>query len=146
MEVLSSRILLRPTNPARSHAFYGDVLGLAVYREFGTPEHRGVVYFLGNGLLEVSGRAERPPRDSISGSRCGTSPVKRSGWPALVSRSPDRLDGALGTGRDVDRRSRRRADRRGGGARGPPTSPGPALNSQEQHAIGPQRSGDGCCP
>jgi predicted enzyme related to lactoylglutathione lyase len=61
MEVLSSRILLRPTNPARSHAFYRDVLGLAVYREFGPPEHRGVVYFLGNGLLEVSGRAERPP-------------------------------------------------------------------------------------
>jgi catechol 2,3-dioxygenase-like lactoylglutathione lyase family enzyme len=61
MDVLSSRILLRPTDPARSHAFYGDVLGLAVSREFGPPEHRGVVYFLGNGLLEVSGRAERPP-------------------------------------------------------------------------------------
>jgi catechol 2,3-dioxygenase-like lactoylglutathione lyase family enzyme len=61
MEVLSSRILLRPTDPARSRAFYGDVLGLAVYREFGPPEHRGVVYFLGNGLLEVSGHAERPP-------------------------------------------------------------------------------------
>ena len=61
MEVLSSRILLRPTEPARSHAFYGDVLGLAVYREFGPPEHRGVVYFLGNGLLEVSSRAEQPP-------------------------------------------------------------------------------------
>src|SRR3954452_24151594 len=61
MEVLSSRILLRPTNLTRSHAFYGGVLGLAVYREFGAPEHRGVVYFLGNGLLEVSGHAEQPP-------------------------------------------------------------------------------------
>ena len=61
MEVLSSRILLRPTDSARSHAFYGDVLGLAVYREFGPPVHRGVVYFLGNGLLEVSGRAAQPP-------------------------------------------------------------------------------------
>jgi catechol 2,3-dioxygenase-like lactoylglutathione lyase family enzyme len=60
MEVLSSRILLRPTNPARSNALYGDVLGLAVYREFGPPENRGVVYFLGNGLLEVSGRAAQP--------------------------------------------------------------------------------------
>jgi catechol 2,3-dioxygenase-like lactoylglutathione lyase family enzyme len=59
--VLSSRILLRPTNSARSHAFSGDVLGLAVYREFGPPEHRGVVYFLGNGLLEISGHAKRPP-------------------------------------------------------------------------------------
>ena len=61
MEVLSSRILLRPTDLARSHAFYGDVLGLAVYRDFGPPEHRGVVYFLGNGLLEVSGHAEQRP-------------------------------------------------------------------------------------
>jgi predicted enzyme related to lactoylglutathione lyase len=62
MEVLSSRVLLRPTDPARSRAFYGDVLGLAVYREFGPPEHPGVVFFLGNGLLEVSGRAEEPSR------------------------------------------------------------------------------------
>jgi catechol 2,3-dioxygenase-like lactoylglutathione lyase family enzyme len=61
MDVLSSRVLLRPSDPARSRAFYGDVLGLAVHREFGPPEHRGVVYFLGNGLLEVSGRAGQPP-------------------------------------------------------------------------------------
>jgi catechol 2,3-dioxygenase-like lactoylglutathione lyase family enzyme len=60
MEVLSSRVLLRPSDPDRSHAFYGTVLGLAVAREFGTPEDRGVVYFLGNGLLEVSGRSDRP--------------------------------------------------------------------------------------
>jgi catechol 2,3-dioxygenase-like lactoylglutathione lyase family enzyme len=62
MEVLSSRVLLRPTDPERSRAFYGDVLGLAVYREFGPPEDRGVVYFLGNGLLEVSGRSDESPR------------------------------------------------------------------------------------
>jgi predicted enzyme related to lactoylglutathione lyase len=61
MEVLSSRVLLRPTDPGRSRAFYGDVLGLAVFREFGPPEHRGVVFFLGNGLLEVSGRSREPP-------------------------------------------------------------------------------------
>jgi predicted enzyme related to lactoylglutathione lyase len=61
MDVLSSRVLLRPTDPNRSRAFYGDVLGLAVYREFGPPEHRGVVYFLGNGLLEVSGQSDEPP-------------------------------------------------------------------------------------
>jgi predicted enzyme related to lactoylglutathione lyase len=62
MEVLTSRVLLHPTDPVRSRAFYGEVLGLAVYREFGPPEHRGVVYFLGNGLLEVSGRSDEPPR------------------------------------------------------------------------------------
>jgi predicted enzyme related to lactoylglutathione lyase len=55
MEVLSSRILLRPTDLARSHRFYRDTLGLAIYREFGPPEHRGLVFFLGAGFLEVSG-------------------------------------------------------------------------------------------
>ena len=61
MDVLSSRLLLRPADWDRSSAFYRDVLGLAVHREFGTPEHPGVVFFLGNGLLEVSGRSDAPP-------------------------------------------------------------------------------------
>jgi len=54
MEVLSGRVLIRPTDPARSTAFYRDVLGLAVYREF----PGGTVFFLGGGYLEVSGRRE----------------------------------------------------------------------------------------
>ena len=61
MEILSSRVLLRPSNPRRSQSFYRDVLGLAVYREFGPVEQPGVVFFLGNGLLEVSGQAEQSP-------------------------------------------------------------------------------------
>ncbi|MEU9560161.1 VOC family protein [Streptomyces fumanus] len=61
VHVLSSRILLRPTDPDRSRAFYGEQLGLAVHREFGTGPERGTVYFLGGGFLEVSGRAEAPP-------------------------------------------------------------------------------------
>jgi predicted enzyme related to lactoylglutathione lyase len=61
VHVLSSRILLRPTDPERSRAFYGEQLGLAVYREFGTGPERGTVYFLGGGYLEVSGRSETPP-------------------------------------------------------------------------------------
>ena len=60
MEVLSSRILLRPADPDRSRRFYRDVLGLAIYREFGSPADPGLVFFLGPGLLEVSGRAEDP--------------------------------------------------------------------------------------
>ena len=57
MDVLSSRILVRPGNLDRSLRFYRDVLGLAVYREFGPADHPGVVFFLGQGLLEVSGNA-----------------------------------------------------------------------------------------
>ncbi|WP_121702977.1 VOC family protein [Streptomyces sp. E5N298] len=60
VHVLSSRTLLRPTDPDRSRAFYGEQLGLAVHREFGTGPQRGTVYFLGGGFLEVSGRSEAP--------------------------------------------------------------------------------------
>ena len=57
MEVLSSRILVRPTDRARSTAFYRDVLGLAVYREF----PGGTVFLLGGGFLEVSGQSDNGP-------------------------------------------------------------------------------------
>ncbi|MGK5641472.1 VOC family protein [Streptomyces sp. URMC 126] len=65
VHVLSGRVLLRPTDPERSRAFYGGALGLAVYREFGTGPERGTVYFLGGGFLEVSGRAESPPAPGL---------------------------------------------------------------------------------
>jgi catechol 2,3-dioxygenase-like lactoylglutathione lyase family enzyme len=65
VHVLGSRILLRPTDPERSRAFYGEQLGLAVYREFGTGPERGTVYFLGGGFLEVSGRSDTPPSPDV---------------------------------------------------------------------------------
>ena len=65
VHVLSGRTLLRPTDPERSRVFYGEQLGLAVYREFGTGAERGTVYFLGGGFLEVSGRSETPPSPAI---------------------------------------------------------------------------------
>ena len=66
MDVLSSRILLRPADPALTQRFYRDVLGLAVYREFGPADSPGVVFFLGAGFLEVSGHG---------GGRTGSSPM-----------------------------------------------------------------------
>ncbi|MGH3795237.1 MAG: VOC family protein [Pseudonocardiaceae bacterium] len=57
MEVLSSRILLRPRDRERTTAFYRDVLQLAVHREF----PGGTVFVLGGGFLEVSGRGEADP-------------------------------------------------------------------------------------
>jgi catechol 2,3-dioxygenase-like lactoylglutathione lyase family enzyme len=65
VEVLSSRILLRPADLDRSRRFYRDVLGLAVYREFGPADDPAVVFFLGQGLLEVSGHAPGPPGASL---------------------------------------------------------------------------------
>ncbi|MEU9137879.1 VOC family protein [Streptomyces sp. NPDC048404] len=65
VHVLSSRTLLRPTDPERSRVFYGEQLGLAVYREFGTGPEHGTVYFLGGGFLEVAGRSETPPSPAL---------------------------------------------------------------------------------
>jgi predicted enzyme related to lactoylglutathione lyase len=55
MEVLSSRVLMAPSDLVRSRRWYEDVLGLRVYREFGHGGVvSGVVYFLGGGYLELS--------------------------------------------------------------------------------------------
>ena len=65
VEILSSRILLRPADLRRSRHFYQDVLGLAVYREFGSPTDPGVVFFLGPGFLEVSGHSAAAAGQSV---------------------------------------------------------------------------------
>lgn len=58
MEVLNSRVLVRPSDPERSRRFYRDVLGLAVYREFGPADAPGTVFFAGQGFVEVSGHGD----------------------------------------------------------------------------------------
>jgi predicted enzyme related to lactoylglutathione lyase len=55
MEVLSSRVLVRPTDFERSFRFYAESLGLHVYRQWSSGSTRGVVFFLGGGFLELSG-------------------------------------------------------------------------------------------
>ncbi|WP_217555303.1 VOC family protein [Streptomyces sp. GbtcB6] len=65
VHVLSSRTLIHPADPERSRAFYGEQLGLAVYREFGEGPERGTVYFLGGGFLEVSGRSDTPAQPAV---------------------------------------------------------------------------------
>jgi len=52
VDVLSSRILLRPGDLDCSRRFYRDTLGLASYRGVRSPDDPGVVFFLGQGLLE----------------------------------------------------------------------------------------------
>ena len=66
MDILGSRILLHPSELERSHRFYGDTLGLAVYREFGPDDAPGRVFFLGSGFLEVSGSASQAPNDTMA--------------------------------------------------------------------------------
>jgi catechol 2,3-dioxygenase-like lactoylglutathione lyase family enzyme len=66
MEVLSSRVLIRPSEPARSRRFYRDQLGLAVHREFGPADDPGVVFFTGGGFLELSGGSAAGPRPGVA--------------------------------------------------------------------------------
>lgn len=66
MDVLSSRVLVRPVDPDRSRLFYGETLGLAIFREYGTGAAGGVVYFTGGGFLELSGRSEPGPRPAVA--------------------------------------------------------------------------------
>ena len=66
MDVLSSRVILRPVDLERSLQFYGERLGLHVYREYGSGADRGVVFFIGGGYLEITGRAASVDVDKVS--------------------------------------------------------------------------------
>ena len=54
MEILASRILLRPADYARSLSFYRDALGLAIAREY----PGGTVFYAGQSLIELAGHGE----------------------------------------------------------------------------------------
>lgn len=54
MEILASRILLRPKDYQRSLEFYRDTIGLAIAREY----PGGTVFFAGQSLIELAGHGE----------------------------------------------------------------------------------------
>jgi predicted enzyme related to lactoylglutathione lyase len=66
MEVLASRVLVRPTDFERSFRFYAENLGLHVYREWGRGSTRGVVFFLGGGFIELSGSSRTGASESVN--------------------------------------------------------------------------------
>ena len=51
MEILASRILIRPVDYPKSVAFYRDAVGLAIAREYGA----GTVFYAGQSLIELAG-------------------------------------------------------------------------------------------
>jgi uncharacterized glyoxalase superfamily protein PhnB len=54
VDLLSSRVLVRPSDFEAAVRWYCDVLGLRVYREYGFGGRiTGVVLFLGGGFLEL---------------------------------------------------------------------------------------------
>ncbi|WP_046321852.1 VOC family protein [Mycobacterium sp. UM_Kg1] len=61
MEILASRVLLRPVDYQRSLRFYRDEIGLAIARDYGA----GMVFYAGQSLIELAGhgnpRVAPPP-------------------------------------------------------------------------------------
>jgi catechol 2,3-dioxygenase-like lactoylglutathione lyase family enzyme len=54
MEILASRVLLRPADYDRALGFYRDDLGLAIAREY----PGGTVFYAGQSLIELAGHGE----------------------------------------------------------------------------------------
>lgn len=54
MEILASRMLIRPVDYPKSVAFYRDRIGLAIAREYGA----GTVFYAGQSLIELAGHGE----------------------------------------------------------------------------------------
>lgn len=54
MEILASRMLLRPADYPTSVEFYRDRIGLAIAREYGA----GTVFYAGQSLIELAGHGE----------------------------------------------------------------------------------------
>jgi hypothetical protein len=66
VEVLGSRILLHPSELERSHRFYRDQLGLAIYREFGSRDAPPVPAVWKSAESETHNRHRaRFPRDRL---------------------------------------------------------------------------------
>ncbi|MTE16509.1 VOC family protein [Nocardia aurantiaca] len=55
MEILSSRVILRPRDYERTLEFYRDALKLAIAREY----PGGTVFFAGQSLIEVAGHGHK---------------------------------------------------------------------------------------
>lgn len=51
MEILASRVLIRPADYEASVQFYRDRIGLAIAREYGG----GTVFYAGQSLIEIAG-------------------------------------------------------------------------------------------
>ena len=92
MDILASRTLLHPADLDRTITFYRDGLGLAVAREFGDGDHRGVVFFAGGGFIEVVGHraAGGPARGrAVAPGRVDGGHGRRAGRPGVaLARSP----------------------------------------------------------
>ncbi|MFQ6326382.1 MULTISPECIES: VOC family protein [unclassified Nocardia] len=63
MDILSSRIILRPADHAKTLAFYRDGLGLAIAREY----PGGTVFFAGQSLVEVAAHGGTGNSTAFSG-------------------------------------------------------------------------------
>ncbi|MFI1919025.1 VOC family protein [Nocardia sp. NPDC020380] len=93
MEILSSRVILRPQDYRRTLEFYRDTLGLAIAREY----PGGTVFFAGQALIEVAGHgreAEAPTGFAgalwLQVRNCSTASVELTLAGVPIDRAPQR--------------------------------------------------------
>ena len=63
MEILASRMLIRPVDYPGSVEFYRDGIGLAIAREYGA----GTVFYAGQSLIELAGHHSPTESGTFSG-------------------------------------------------------------------------------
>jgi hypothetical protein len=86
VDVLASRILLHPSDLERSLRFYGETLGLAVFREWRSGCNRGVVFFVArDSSRSRDPRASRHPAPSGCRFRSAMSTRSGDGSPPRMS-------------------------------------------------------------
>ncbi|KAA1432307.1 VOC family protein [Mycolicibacter arupensis] len=61
MEILASRVLLRPADYQRSLRFYRDEIGLAIARDYGA----GMVFYAGQSLIELAGHGNPEQPETV---------------------------------------------------------------------------------
>lgn len=73
VDILASRVILRPADYAQTLVFYRDALGLAIAREY----PHGTVFYAGQSLIEIAGHSLGP----------GSQPTQPTKDPAVNHRS-----------------------------------------------------------
>ncbi len=136
VHVLSSRVLLRPADPDRSRAFYGEQLALPALprvRHGPGPRNRLLPRRRLPGGLRPLRRTALPRRTAVAPGRGRGRRTRGTAGEGRRDRPPT-AEGTLGPGRDVDHGPGRNPDRPGGGACGSPAAIPPGH-------LGPRRPG-----
>ena len=141
MDVLSSRVLLRPSDPARTGPSTATCSAWPSTGSSGRRSTRASCTSWATGCWRCRGGPTEPPRGLALWLQVRDVAAEHARLAAAgVPVAPAAAAGAVGPGRDVDRGPRRRPDRAGGGPGGPSAAPRPALSRRPADCRPAERS------